>query len=161
MFHHPLKNIAVLLLAKGIIDVFTFICCFSYYFKARWPNHRSCHIMIVRQLRPDCPSSPSSVLIFPFCIYTAAFTASSLGLIIPCPSLLLSHSCFLMLLLEQVPSCVAEGTKLSLCFSPAPIQQRKQQKSNKDSQKSKRSQFLALVHRDVLRIILFTCSSSS
>lgn len=76
MFHHPLKNIAVLLLAKGIIDVFTFICCFSYYFKARWPNHRSCHIMIVRQLRPDCPSSPSSVLIFPFCIYTAAFTAS-------------------------------------------------------------------------------------
>lgn len=70
------KNIAVLLLAKGITDVFTCTCCFSYYFKARQPNHRSCRIVIVRQLRTDCPNSPSSVVIFPFCIYIVLFTVS-------------------------------------------------------------------------------------
>lgn len=147
-FHHPLKNIAALLLAKEISDVFTSTYCFSYYFKARWPNHRSCHITIVRQLRTNCPNSPSSVLIFLFCIYTVLFTVP-LSWSQPLPPSLLSYCfapCFLMLLLEQVPSCVVEGTKLYLCFSPAPIQQRKQQKSNKDNQESKRAQLSALVH---------------
>lgn len=133
VFHHPLKNIVLLLLAKGIIDVFTFTCCLSYYFKARWPNYRSCPIMIVKQLRTDCPNSPSSVLSFPFCIYIVCrLYCLSLSLITPSPSLLLSCSLFPHAAFRAVPSCIAEGTKLSLCFSPAPIQQMKQQKSNKD-----------------------------
>lgn len=140
------KKHSVLLLAKRI----TFTCCFSCYFKARWPNYRSCHIMIVKQLRTECPNSPSSVLSFLFCIYIVCRLYCLLLLVSSAPLLLSCclAPCFLMLLLEQVPSCAAESTKLSLCFSPAPMQLMKQQKSNKDSQESKRAQLLALVHME-------------
>lgn len=121
VFHHPLENIAALLLAKGIIDVFTFTCCFNYYFKVRWSNNGSWHIMTVRQMSPNSPSSKLPFLYLHYRLYC-------LPLSVPSPPLLLSYClapCFLMLLLEQVPSCVVECTKLSLCFSPVPIQQRK------------------------------------
>lgn len=121
-------------------------------------------IIMVKQLRTDPPVPHPLHWLYHstwFCVYTVFFSVS---LLVSNPSLLLSWSLSppLTLLLQQVPSCAVETIKFSLCFSlPVSVQQRKQQKSNKNSQERKsRAVTRSGTDKEVLRNSLFTRSSS-
>lgn len=161
-FHHPLKNIAALLLAKEISDVFTSTYCFSYYFKARWPNHRSCHITIVRQLRTNCPNSPSSVLIFLFCIYIVLFTVTlSWSQPLPLPSLLLFCSLFPHAAFRAGPFLCSWGYKALFVFLSCPNTAKETTKEQQgQSGKQEGRVVCSGTHEEALRVTLFTCSCS-